>query len=1026
MGSPRTRRKWAGFVAIAALVVGTLVGSLIARRSTVAVNAPTRALASAWGQRFSTEARLSGGFHYRRASASDVPARQNLEFLTEAGRIQREAQQAPDAANLHAWGVAQLLLGEVDEAIETLQTSMALGGETSSLFSDLAAAHMTRATRERRAMDWALALEAADRALEINPANREAAFNRALSLKNIGLTEQAATAWDEYLQEGRTDAWAVEGEAQLIELGRPADPLPTAATCESEWLDAAYTSLDRAIITWARAQAATTAPIAVPDDAAVLADCIAARVGERYYQSLYDAARRAPATTAKALLSLDEAETATTKGALLEAATIAERLQPTLDRLHPVRLRVDSMIGARLYRDGRMVEAMAFLSELIERCERLGFGAIAAQAETARGAVFFNHADYDESLRRHQGTMRIYERLRLRRGLAGAYGYASDAAQSLSDYEAAWDLHVKALRDTAIITSVPVRQALFSRPQESATLQGLNRVALQFGRAAIARATLSGNTLHRCSSRRESARALGRMSRADEALRLILESHPFCEAITDPSIKLRADAETQSALAEALLDHDPAASEIAARTALAHYASAKWQKRQPALFRTLGGALRRQNRSSDAAIALDRGINLVEAYEADVRNADQRPGYIDGLWELYGDQLSVQADSGDVAGAFATGDRGMAHSLRTSMTYTADELQSRLRAGELLLMPVVTSERLYVFSVTHEAIRLAVADVPRHRVAQAVRWLSLSLQSPELASHAEEAASVLASWMIVPFEAQIAASAVLMVAADPVLQSVPFGFLPAVRHEAERKLVDRVVVVMCPSASLCVSDASPVNANVSGQVSVIRQAEGGDPLPRLNWEVDEISRLYAGATINDASISVLRSALQDAEVVHYAGHAFVDSGPGGRSMLLLPELPGGTATRRPINEIVTKPIGAKLVVLSACSTVRGRVFRGEGMIAMSTAFLRYGAANVVGTLWDVRDDAASELFVAFHQHLARGASPAEALTFAQRHQRAAGRAAIDWTFPVIVVRARPTLHFQSQLEPALHSLGGNQ
>jgi CHAT domain-containing protein len=72
-----------------------------------------------------------------------------------------------------------------------------------------------------------------------------------------------------------------------------------------------------------------------------------------------------------------------------------------------------------------------------------------------------------------------------------------------------------------------------------------------------------------------------------------------------------------------------------------------------------------------------------------------------------------------------------------------------------------------------------------------------------------------------------------------------------------------------------------------------------------------------------------------------------------------------------------------LVVLAACGTARGRIWRNEGVGSPATAFLQAGARTVVGTLWDIEDESSLQMFRQFHKRIRDGATPAEALRDAQ-------------------------------------------
>ena len=75
---------------------------------------------------------------------------------------------------------------------------------------------------------------------------------------------------------------------------------------------------------------------------------------------------------------------------------------------------------------------------------------------------------------------------------------------------------------------------------------------------------------------------------------------------------------------------------------------------------------------------------------------------------------------------------------------------------------------------------------------------------------------------------------------------------------------------------------------------------------------------------------------------------------------------------------------AELVVLSACQTGLGKQVRGEGLVGLTRAFMYAGAKRVVVSLWNVNDEATSELMSKFYLGMwKRGLSSSEALRQAQ-------------------------------------------
>ncbi len=81
-------------------------------------------------------------------------------------------------------------------------------------------------------------------------------------------------------------------------------------------------------------------------------------------------------------------------------------------------------------------------------------------------------------------------------------------------------------------------------------------------------------------------------------------------------------------------------------------------------------------------------------------------------------------------------------------------------------------------------------------------------------------------------------------------------------------------------------------------------------------------------------------------------------------------------------EIFPVALDAELVVLSACETAGGELRAGEGVLALTRAFMAAGARSVVASLW-LAPDVAGPLMPEFYRGLMQGASKAAALRAAK-------------------------------------------
>ena len=85
------------------------------------------------------------------------------------------------------------------------------------------------------------------------------------------------------------------------------------------------------------------------------------------------------------------------------------------------------------------------------------------------------------------------------------------------------------------------------------------------------------------------------------------------------------------------------------------------------------------------------------------------------------------------------------------------------------------------------------------------------------------------------------------------------------------------------------------------------------------------------------------------------------------------------------SEVYNLNLPAELVVLSGCQTGLGKDVRGEGLLGLTRGFIYAGAARVLVSLWDVDDEATSELMGRLYRVMLgrRRLTPAAALREAQ-------------------------------------------
>ncbi|HMV48538.1 MAG TPA: tetratricopeptide repeat protein [Blastocatellia bacterium] len=185
-------------------------------------------------------------------------------------------------------------------------------------------------------------------------------------------------------------------------------------------------------------------------------------------------------------------------------------------------------------------------------------------------------------------------------------------------------------------------------------------------------------------------------------------------------------------------------------------------------------------------------------------------------------------------------------------------------------------------------------------------------------------------------------------------------------------------------------------ANAQVVRKLIPTASGDLDIPRLKHTRDEANALMALTSAREAMQAldfdatralVEGGGLSQYRYVHFATHGLADSERADLSTILLSLF---DAQGRPVDgflrahEVYNLNLPAEMVVLSACETGLGKLYKGEGLVSLTRGFMYAGAARVVVSLWAVSDKATAELMTKFYRKvLVEGERPAAALRAAQ-------------------------------------------
>lgn len=334
-------------------------------------------------------------------------------------------------------------------------------------------------------------------------------------------------------------------------------------------------------------------------------------------------------------------------------------------------------------------------------------------------------------------------------------------------------------------------------------------------------------------------------------------------------------------------------------------------------------------------------------------------------------------------------------------TVTVPEVQEALGKGTTLLEYALGDTTSFLWVVDRDGHE--VHALPnRAALGLEVERLRDALARPGSGDDALlKTARSLYEQLIGPGEKRVSRAQRLVIIPDGSLFEVPFDVLLAEEPKAggalEKQpfLMRKWSTAYCPSASVyCALREQATGRSHDLELAALGAPDfsritGDDfaklpPLPNSLAEVQGIGArldkthkaVLTGAEANEAALKALIRG-HEPRIIHLATHGLINAIEPMRSSVVLspcdnPKEDGPLY----MLEILSLPVRADLVVLSACESGAGTISRGEGVVGLSRAFMAAGARGVVASLWAVSDVSTAELMERFYDALFSGKTPA--------------------------------------------------
>lgn len=930
----------------------------------------------------------------------------------------------------------------IDAAIAALKR--AAEGDA-RVISDLAAAYYVRAQRQDRPADLLESLKTADQAIARNPKLLPARFNRALAMEALGLREEAIAAWNDFVPIA-DDAWREEALQRR-------DRLAKRVTHPERWqqdldaLSAALRARDRNAVArlvephpsaaqryfeeellpqWAETPAAEQFA-----QVQLFAAELSSRLkGDRFPIDVVDAISRA-AHSPKKLAALREGHRAIGRARRAEQsftgnamALYASAARSLAQGDSPFRLRAD--LGSGVGLDSLESEARA-----------RGYRHLLARIHWRRAFSLANESSYLEAAAAYEDARKSYAFLHDEEGLTAVHSRLAGIYRALGDQDRTWREAFYAQRHAHHLMEVKNQNAQLLEVAWSARDLGYHQSELLYLNVAVneldrarkealqadsqLRSTLETNLAVALRHRAGAELRLGFLDRAandlDQAMSLTNSRDEM-----DSSVRIALRARNAEITAQKLLNGDPDGA-VAEFTRALENTSSGLTTFHASLFAQRAEANLRADHLDAALDDLQKALDVLHQEEQAIL-AKRTRGKAEEFWRPYFERfqdtyrvlIRLRMDNGEPDLAFAYAERARAAeplNLVGRGPATVREIQQTLPPQTFILEYCVLDDRTYLWLIGREVFQSFEArGVSREKIED---W-STRLQNAVRDGLIDDIGTVLRAAYDDLLTNPLAAipggvkGTRLVVIPDGAIHGLPIAAL----RGPQKHLIEDAAIEISGSAALYLHSLSRDRALVSlptPPVLVIGDpdfdeslpfAQGMKRLPYSKAEANGIREVHPHAEIlTDAGATVpafLERAPQH-EIVHVAAHGIVNAQSPEHSMLLLP--PAGLDAQEILSRL--KPGRTRLVVLSACSSAGGLPVGSEGVAPLVRPILAAGVPGVIGSLWDVQDNATTEeLMVSFHRHYATGKDAAEAMRAAQLEMLHQNKSVVAWAgFQVI-------------------------
>jgi CHAT domain-containing protein len=428
----------------------------------------------------------------------------------------------------------------------------------------------------------------------------------------------------------------------------------------------------------------------------------------------------------------------------------------------------------------------------------------------------------------------------------------------------------------------------------------------------------------------------------------------------------------------------------------------------------LARLLERQGNTREAERTYKTTLATFESARAQLKHENSRLPFAANATGIYDGYIHLLVKEGRSEEALAVASQSRARTLAQGLGVavnkasfqpsTINPRQIAQQSGATLLFYWLGAQQSYLWVITPAKITLIKLPSQVEIVAHIKRYNEALLNLEDSLQAGNPDGQALYQLLVAPAAKLIRPKAPVMILADGALSRLNFETLlvPGSGPKAGRGTepayavhywIEDKTLLSAPSLDLLAA-AKPARG-ISRKLLLLGNPVSLSPeypsLPLFGAEMTKIEKHFAARRIvifageQATPAAYLGGKPAQYAYIHFVSHAVASRTDPLDSAIILSgsTLSGGNAGEASFKlyarDIMQHPIDARLVTISACYGSGTRSYAGEGLVGLSWAFLRAGAHNVIGALWEVSDDSTPRLMDTLYQSLEDGHAPATAL-----------------------------------------------